>query len=325
MHPGYETHHPEGADGAGGGTIAITGICGRLGQRLTRRLHRKVKVVGIDRREFPGRPADVQHIALDLSRRRLKESFRTLGVRAVVHLGVAHDPHATGDDQHVKNLAGFQRLMGYAEQFGIEKVVLLSSANVYGPRPDNPQYLPESAPLLGAGAFSQMRGLVEVDMTAQSYLYKNDSLEVVVLRPAHILGTVHNAPSNYLRLKRVPTLLGFDPMIQAVHQDDVLAAVELSLAPGVRGVYNIAGPKNVRLSAALSILGRTQVPLPFSVVKLGLGGLFRSHLTSFPTPELDFIRYVCMVDDKKARDELGYAPRHDIEATLRAVDEERWV
>ena len=309
----------------GGGAIAVTGICGRLGQRLARRLHRKGRVVGIDRREFPGRPKDVEHIALDLSRRRLKESFRTLGIRAVVHLGVAHDPHATGDDQHVKNLAGFQKLMEYAEQFGIKKVVLLSSANVYGPRPDNPQYLREEAPLLAAAAFSQMRGLVEVDMTAQSYLYKNEAMEVVILRPAHILGTVHNAPSNYLRLKRVPTVLGFDPMIQAVHQDDVLDAIELSLVSGARGVYNIAGPRNVRLSAALSLLERTQVPLPFSVVKLGLGGMFRSRLTSFPTPELDFIRYVCMVDDNKAREELGYAPRHDIEATLRAVDEERWV
>jgi UDP-glucose 4-epimerase len=53
---------------------------------------------------------------------------------------------------------------------------------------------------------------------------------------------VQNAPSNYLRLKRVPTVLGFDPMMQVVHQDDVLQAVELALAPGVRGVYNIAGP-----------------------------------------------------------------------------------
>jgi UDP-glucose 4-epimerase len=119
-------------------------------------------------------------------------------------------------------------------------------------------------------------------------------------------------------------VLGFDPMIQAVHQDDVLDAIELALRPGVRGVYNVAGPNSLRLSAALSLLGRTKVPLPFSVVKLGLGGLFRSRLTSFPTPELDFIRYVCMVDDSKARKELGYAPRHDIASTLRAVDEERW-
>jgi hypothetical protein len=32
-----------------------------------------------------------------------------------------------------------------------------------------------------------------------------------------------------------------------------------------------------------------------------------------------------MVDDTKARTDLGYAPRYGLEATLRAVDEERWV
>jgi hypothetical protein len=32
-----------------------------------------------------------------------------------------------------------------------------------------------------------------------------------------------------------------------------------------------------------------------------------------------------MVDDSRAKGELGYLPAHDIESTLRAVDEERWI
>ena len=43
--------------------------------------------------------------------------------------------------------------------------------------------------------------------------------------------------------------------------------------------------------------------------------------TSFPDPELDFIRYVCMVDDSRAREALGYAPAHDLGATIRAIDD----
>ncbi len=49
--------------------------------------------------------------------------------------------------------------------------------------------------------------------------------------------------------------------------------------------------------------------------------LWSLHLTSFPAPELDHIRYVCMVDDRRARDVLGYAPAHDAEETVRAVDD----
>ena len=305
-------------------TVVITGICGRLGQRLARRLHRRCRVIGLDRRPFPGRPKDVLHHEIDLRRGKVKEVFRRRNVKALVHLGVMHDPRGKSEENHTWNVAGFQKLMQYAEQFGVRKVVLLSSANVYGPRPDNPQFLSEESPLLAAGRFVDIRDLVEVDMYAQSYVWRSQQLEVVVLRPTHILGVVHNAPSNYLRLKRVPTILGFDPMVQVVHQDDVLAAVELALAPGVRGIYNIAGPAGARLSKLLELLGRTQVPLPASLAKLGLDGLFRWKMTSFPAPELDFIRYVCMVDDDKARRELGYAPRFGLEKTLAAVDEERW-
>ncbi|MEJ7734777.1 MAG: hypothetical protein WKG00_37010, partial [Polyangiaceae bacterium] len=41
--------------------ILITGICGRLGRRLARRLHRERPVLGIDRRDFVGRPKDIAH------------------------------------------------------------------------------------------------------------------------------------------------------------------------------------------------------------------------------------------------------------------------
>jgi len=53
--------------------------------------------------------------------------------------------------------------------------------------------------------------------------------------------------------------------------------------------------------------------------------MWKMRLTSFPAPELDFIRYVCMVDDSRARQVLGYTHRFQIEETLRAVDQERWV
>jgi hypothetical protein len=149
--------------------------------------------------------------------------------------------------------------------------------------------------------------------------------ETVILRPSHILGTVRNAPSNYLRMKRVPTLLGFDPMMQVVHQDDVVSAIVRALSPGARGIFNISGPPPVALSQAIELLGRQTVPLPHGLARVAVDRLFRWRVTSFPAAELDFIRYVCMVDDSRARRELCYAPRHDLGATLSAVDEERWV
>jgi UDP-glucose 4-epimerase len=261
---------------------------------------------------------------MDIRSSRAREIFRH-GVSAVVHLGVMHDPHESSVEHHDFNVVGLQKVLEYVELYKIPKLVLLSSANVYGPRPDNPQLIREDAPLLGAGPFSDIRDLVELDMLVNAFFWRAPSTETVILRPAHILGTVKNAPSNYLRLDVVPTLLGFDPMMQVVHQRDVVSAIDRSLAPGVRGIFNVSGPEPLHLSKAISVLGRRMVAVPHPLAKAAVKNLFRFRLTKFPAPELDFIRYVCMVDDSKARAELGYEPAHGLEATLRAVDEERWV
>jgi len=301
--------------------VLITGICGRLGRRLARRLHRELPVVGIDRREFDGRPKDVQHYKFDIRRKKTQDVFRQQPLAAVVHLGVMHDPRVSQAEHHTWNVAGFQRLLEFVAQYEVPKLIVLSSANVYGPRPDNPQFLTENAPLLGGAAFSEIRDLIEVDMLAQSFFWKRPQTETVILRPVHILGSVRNAPSNYLRLKAIPTLLGFDPMVQVIHQDDVVSAIERALRPGVRGIFNVAGPPPLPLSHLIAHTGRPRVTIPHFLATGIIQSLWRYRVTSFPAPELDHIRYVCMVDDRRARAELGYAPEHAIEETVRAVDD----
>ena len=305
--------------------VLVSGIAGALGRRLTRALHRYRRVVGLDHRPFADRPKDVEHRELDLRRKRAREVFRGGGVRAVIHLGVLHDSHDRSADHHARNLLGFQQLLDCVRQYEVSKVVLVSSANVYGPRSDNPQFLDEDAPLLGAAASEHARDLVSLDMVAQSFFWKHADTETVILRPSHVLGTVQNAPSNYLRLKVVPTLLGFDPMMQVVHQDDVVRAILLSLRPGVRGIFNLAGPPPVALSRALRILQRRTLPVPHTLARLGAERLWRWRMSAVPAPDLDFIRYVCMVDDSRARSLLGYQPHFDLTETLQAVDAERWV
>ncbi len=307
--------------GAPSDAVIVTGVCGRLGRSVARALHRKMQVIGIDRRDFVGRPRDIEHHVLDLRSKRVRDVFRRPGLRALVHLGVMHDPRSSPEEHHAYNLLAVQHLFECVEQFQLPKVVVLSSGNVYGPRPENPQFLKEDAALLAAGRFSDIRDLVELDMAAQSFFWRNPKTETVILRPSHILGTVRNAPSNYLRLKRVPTLLGFDPMMQVVHQSDVVTAIRLAVEPSVRGIFNLAGPPPVALSQALELLGRTPVPVPHAAARFAVERMFRWRVTSFPAPELDFIRYVCMVDDSRARQELGYEPRYSLDQTLSAVDD----
>ena len=303
--------------------VIITGIAGRLGRVVARELHRDpaISIVGLDRRPLAGRPKDIVHHQVDLRSKKAREIFRTGRFDALIHMGVMHDPRARPEELYSWNIAGTTKLLEYCQAYNVPKVILLSSANVYGPRPDNPQFLSEDAPLLAAQRFPEMRDLVEIDHMMSTFLWKARDIETVILRPVHILGPIHNAPSNYLRLERPPMLLGFDRMMQIIHTHDVAHAIVAALAPGRRGIYNITGPGELPLSAALHELGRTPLSIPHPLVRPLWSPAFRPGLSSYPVAEFDFIHYVCMVDGARARRELGFAATRSLRATIQSVDD----
>ena len=89
-------------------------------------------------------------------------------------------------------------------------------------------------------------------------------------------------------------------------------------------MFNVAGPEPVPLSRLIKILGRQRLSVPYSLARIVLRRLWSLRLTTFPPPELDHVRYVCMVDDSRARDVLGLTPTMSLEETVRSVDEGRW-
>ncbi len=302
------------------GVVAITGIAGNLGKALASLLHTEAHIVGIDRRPFREKPKDIEHYQIDIRKRGLQEVFRRHRIEALIHLGIMHDPRMPFTEAHSFNILGTHKIFDLCVQHGVKKVVVLSSADVYGPLPDNSNFLTEETPLMAADRYSDVRDLIELDMYAQSFLWKHPAIETAVLRPVHIVGpTVRNAPSNYLRLERPITVLGFDPMVQLIHVDDACRAMALALKPGVRGVYNVAGPGQVPLSAALRELGRKPIPVPHFLVRGLVRRAFEARLTSFPPEEVDHIQYLCVVDGSRAARDLGYAPRHSLRETIRSV------
>src|SRR5262245_51894097 len=311
----YEAQRPDVEKSA----VVITGIVGLMRQLLARQLHRERQVIGIDRRRFDGKPEDIIHHQIDVRRRKTQDVFRSGNIGAVVHLGVMHNLRESDRTHHSWNVVGFQKLLEYVSTYRVPKLVVLSSAMLYGPSPDNPHFLTEDAPLLGAQEFHQIRDLIDVDMLAQSFFWKNPDVETVVLRPCHILGRVRNAASNYARMDRPITVMGFDAMLQIIHERDVVAAIMLALRRGSRGIYNLRGPGELPLSKMLRLLGKKPLPVPGPLINTVVAGLWNYRATNFPKEELDHLRYVCLVDDRRARKELGFAPRYSIEETARAV------
>ena len=301
--------------------VLVTGMAGRLGRLVARHLHRieGLHVIGIDRREIPGLPKDIEHHRVDYRSKKARDLFRGEGIDALVHMGIMHKPRASAEEAYSWNIEGTAKLLEYVQAYNVGKVVVLSSANVYGPRPENTQFLTEEAPLLAARSFPEMRDLVEIDHMASSFFWKARAVNTVILRPVHILGAVRNAPSNYLRLPMVPTLLGFDPMIQLIHEKDVANAIGCALTTEVRGIFNITGPGQVPISVILKELGKQTIPVPHPFAKPLWSAAWRLGFSSFPVAEFDFIRYVCMVDGSRSRETLGYQPTQTLRETIRAV------
>jgi UDP-glucose 4-epimerase len=301
-------------------TVLITGISGNLGRTIARLLHRTEKVAGLDRRPFAGKPKDLELHQLDIRKKKVEDVFRKGEIKALLHMAIMHDPRLPQSEHHSFNVLGTKAVLEFAAKYGVQKVVVLSSTNVYGPRPDNDNFLTEDAPLLGSQNFPDIRDLIEVDMYVQQYMWKHPEVETVILRPVHIVGPhVRNAPSNYLRLKRPWVLAGFDPMVQLVHEEDVGRAMQLSLRSGARGVYNVVGPGELPLSTVLRELGRLPIPVPHLLARPILDRLWTYRITGFPPPELDHLQFLCTVDGSKAEKDLGFRPSFTLRETIRSV------
>jgi UDP-glucose 4-epimerase len=303
--------------------VVVTGISGNLGRTLAKLLHKRERIIGIDRRPFPGKPKDIEMYQLDLRKRKAEDVFRRNDVQAVIHLGIMHDPRMNEEEHHSFNVVGTTRILEYCARYGVKKVVMLSSANVYGPSPDNSNFLTEDAPLMAASRFSEVRDLTEVDMLAYGFFWKHPDIQTVILRPVHIVGpNIKNAPSNYLRLKYPWVLAGFDPIVQLIHVEDAARAMVEALRPEAKGVYNVVGPGEVPLSAIFRELGRTALPVPHLVARPLLELMFKYHLASFPPPELDHIQFLCAVDGSRWAKDLAWKPTYSMRETIRSVVDE---
>src|SRR5687768_1499329 len=103
--------------------VLITGIAGRLGRLLVRRLRRQegLSIWGIDRRPFDDRPRDVEHLQADLRAKRVLDTIRGRAgeIHALVHLGLWHDPSKSSEERHEWNVSGTSRLLSACADAGV--------------------------------------------------------------------------------------------------------------------------------------------------------------------------------------------------------------
>ena len=297
-------------------SIAICGAAGLFGNVLVRILHRRHQVMAVDQRSFFNRPADVRHHQAELTRRVTKNLFRKRLFDTVIHVGANTTSEKRGPNKFTRAVENYARLLEYCDSYDVKKLILISSANLYGARAENSQFLEENAPLLSA----DLSSLREIDMMTQSFFWRRPDIETVILRPVNITGTSNGVLSRYLRNSKVPTLLGFNPMIQLVHEQDLVNAVTLALEQNCRGIYNIAGPRPVPLKQIIKALHKETVEIPHPLARPVLRHLNKLGKLAVHPTYIDHIRYICMVNDNRARTELGYTNSFNLEQTIEAIE-----
>jgi UDP-glucose 4-epimerase len=311
--------HPRGG-AVPGERVLITGIAGSLGRVVARRLLGRFGVLGVDRNGWPGHPADVQMHLLDLRKRKFEDIFRTERPDAIVHYAFVRHFRGDPEARHEVNVLGTRRLLEYAATYGVKRVIVVSSAYVYGALPENPSFLDEEAPLNVSRTYPEIRDLAEVDQLVLTFLWQHPEIATTVLRPVNMLGPAsHSAISRLLRARMVPMIIGFDPMMQFIHEEDVADAIDRALACGTHGVFNVTGPGEVPLSVAVRETRGTAVAVPESVARFVFQQLFRMGLFHTPPGAIDFLKYPCTLDGRRFRATTGFAPRHGLSQTFRSL------
>ena len=169
--------------------------------------------------------------------------------RAVPGALLASPSRADPMVRHEINVAGTKRVLECCAQYGVKKLVVLSSSYVYGALPENPYYMDEDTSLNVSRHYPDIRDLAEVDTLCTAFLWKYPEIATALLRPVNTLGYyVHSAIGRYLKLRYVPTVMGFNPMMQFIHEEDVADAIARTLETGVRRRW---GRREMRLVVEL--------------------------------------------------------------------------
>ena len=293
----------------------IAGISGPLGRMLARRLvDEGYEVVGIDRRRFPDAPPSMHVHQVDLRKRAAEDVFRRYRPEVVVHMATIGHLFAESEERYRINLGGTRAIFEHARHHGAAHVVFVGRHTYYGAAPDSPLYHTEEEPPLGLATYPELADLVAADLYAGSALWRFPELATTVMRVCYTLGaTGHGTLAAFLRRHYVPTVMGFDPLAQFMHEKEAVEAIVCAVRARPRGVFNVCGPPPVPLSVLVNATGRRLVPIPEPIIAAALG---HRGFPKLSRGALGHMKYSIVIDGSAFRDVAGFAHRIDEASTM---------
>ncbi|MGH3367249.1 MAG: NAD-dependent epimerase/dehydratase family protein [Nocardioidaceae bacterium] len=310
--------------------VVITGASGNVGTALVRRLAEEPavdSVVGLSRRMPSWRPPKTRWVPADVSTDDLTETFR--GADVVVHLAWLFQPTHRPEVTWQANAVGSVRVFEAVARAEVPAVVYASSVGTYSPRTGLAP-VDESWPTHGWSEAAYSREKAYVERVLDHHQALHPDRRVVRMRPAFIF-TERSAvaqrriflgpffPQRIVQPGWVPVVP--DPgglRLQTLHTEDAADAYARAVVRPVTGAFNLAADPVLDMPAIASTLGARTVKVPASVARAGLAAGWHAHLVPASPQLFDLVTRIPMLDSTRAREVLGWAPRHDALDAVRA-------
>lgn len=211
-------------------------------------------MIGFDLRPDPGIDG-LEYVSGDVGDLDLEKLLAEADV--LVHLVSALEPWSDEAPVATSDAEATRRLLEAAGSAGVSRLVLMSSAMVYGAWPDNPVPLTEASLLRPIPECDFAVNKAEQERFAAQWAEEHPTVEIVTLRPTASLAEEH-VGWVVRSLRSAANLNGESEIpVQFLHLDDLAAAVELSVVGELTGAYNVAPRGWISSGTALDLMGRT--------------------------------------------------------------------
>jgi UDP-glucose 4-epimerase len=304
--------------------VALTGAASFLGTNLIGlleeddRVHRIVSL-DVNPPVTAGKKTRVYEVDLTqpATEARLAEILAAERVDTLLHLAFLASPTHAAAWAHELEAVGTMHALVAARHAQVSKLVMWSQTLLYGAHPSNPNFLSERHPLRASVNEPFFADKIEAEGEAYRFAQRAQGATVTILRTAPILGpTVDNYVTRYLSRKLVPTMMGYDPLLQFIHEVDAIAALKLAVDRDVPGTFNVVGEGVLPLSTVIKLAGRISVPVPHPIARTVTALGWAAQVADAPPVFLKYLRFLCVADGQKAWDTMGFRPAYTTREAL---------
>jgi UDP-glucose 4-epimerase len=299
-----------------GRRVLVTGLNTFWGGRVAQALENDPTVemiVGLGSEEPTVALERTEYVRADQSYSILARIVKATEVDTILHTFLVVDStRMSGRQLHEINVIGTMNLLAAAGAAGssVRTLVVKTSSLVYGSTYQDPVWWREDMTRTRAPRTRVERSLLEVEGYLRDFAEDNPHVCVSLLRFSNVVGTEITTPiTKALQLPLAPSIFGFDPLLQFVHEDDVVRAIEWVMRNQIPGVFNVAGDGKLPWSEVASICGKATAPLLPLVTDWAAAPLSFLRIVDLPPELLDLLRYGRGIDNRRLKS-TGFTYRY---------------